>query len=201
MSQDTMKDFFSLLEFLWQHLLVALAIAAVGVPAFILIVRAGRRPQRARLRRLIGRHYSEEKSLVGIGNSISIDDKTGRFAVIDGDAALVCRAEELVSAEFHPSSKESLRASLVVVTTNPALPRFEITVVNFREDKLMQIHARLLALQKQGRASKPPHNHEAAADGIVPAVQELNRSIVALTETTRTLADELHRQRTGHKGA
>ncbi len=204
MSQDAAKDFFSLLDLLLQYRWIVLAIVVVGVPASVWIIRSGRRSNRALLRKLMGKNYSDEKSLIGIGNSISIDDKARHFAVIEGDSAFVCRADELVSAECRLSSKGNPTASLIIVTTNPALPRFIMTVSEFREDKLVQIHARLLALQKQGGAAKALQPRKeaqstAAADKILPAVEELNQSIIALTGVARKLVDELHKQRVGHK--
>jgi len=198
------EDFGSVLKFLYENLWYVLAIVAIGVPLVILLVRAGRRPNRARLRKLIGRDYSDEKSLIGIWNSISIDDKARRFAVIVSDLTYVCTADEIVAADYKPSSKESLFAKLTVHTTNPALPIFEISVINFREDRLEQIHARLMALQKQGGPAKPATGHETppvAGDDKITAIEELNRSIVALTEVARKLADELHEHRMhGKKG-
>src|SRR5262245_42302360 len=65
------------------------------------------RPQnRTRLRALIGPNYSEDKSFIGVGNSISVDYKSGRFAIISDDREFYARPMKFFQPILHLRPKE-----------------------------------------------------------------------------------------------
>src|SRR5262249_9127324 len=190
---------------------IALLIAFSVFSIYILVTQTRRPRNRKRLRALIGPNYSEDKSFIGVRNSISVDDKSGRFAIISGGQEFLCEANEILSAEFTPSTKGSL-ATLAIEMASEAHPRFEMSVA-FREDKLREIHRLLKVLQKQDpqphleqqaallqKQDPQPHLEQQAAlitenDRLFHAVERLNCSIVTLTEVAKTISDEFQQYR------
>jgi len=171
----------------WYALLIVFSVFSI----YILMTRTLRPRNRKRLRALIGPNYSEDKSFIGVGNSISVDDKSGRFAIISDDCEFLCAANEILSAEFTPSSKGNF-STLAIEMASEAHPRFEMSGF-FRGDKLREVHRLLKVLQKQ---DPQPHLEQQAAlitenDRLVHAVERLNCSIVTLTEVAKTISDEL----------
>ena len=163
------------------------------------MTRTLRPRNRKRLRALIGPNYSEDKSFIGgfinVWNSISVDDKSGRFAIISDDREFLCAANEILSAEFTPSSKGNF-STLAIEMASEAHPRFEMSGF-FRGDKLREVHRLLKVLQKQ---DSQPHLEQQAAlitenDRLVHAVERLNCSIVTLTEVAKTISDEFQQYR------
>jgi hypothetical protein len=180
----------------WYALLIVFSVVSI----YILSTWTLRPSNRARLRALIGPNYNEGKSVIGIANSISVDDKSGRFGIISDDREFLCAANEILSAEFTSSSKTSVFATLAIEMAGEAHPKFEISVLFFREDKLREVHRLLKVLQKQDRA--PQHQLEEQAafrenDRLVHAIERLNCSIVMLTEVAKTISDELQHHRIG----
>src|SRR5262249_11745570 len=138
---------------------IALLIAfSVFISVFFYYIFVTPRPEnRKRLRALIGPNYSEDKSFIGLGNSISVDDKSGRFAIISRDREFLCAANEILSAEFTPLT--SFFATLAIDMASEAHPRFEMSGF-FRGDKLREVHRLLKVLQKQ---DPQPHLEQQAA--------------------------------------
>jgi hypothetical protein len=211
---DLSAFYSSLFGFIATHLLIALGVVLI----FVLIVWLLRRRNRANLRTLLGEGYSEENSFIGAGISICVDNKSRRFAVVDLGTEVLCTADELVSAELTTVSADQLMAQLLIVTNNAALPRVKMVVWFFRQDRLAEIHSRMLALQNAERVTqrrpaqtadlvkndakldRPEQTADSVRDDakLVLAVGQLNHSIVTLTEVVRNIAEELREQHPVH---
>jgi hypothetical protein len=113
-----------------------------------------RRNRRKALHDLLGDGFRENHSYIRCLASISVDEKSQRFAVIDSKRKVLCKAEEIIGLEFTPGTLAGEEAKyskakkvLAIETINENLPRIQITPSMFGEAQLGEIYVRLKKIQ------------------------------------------------------
>jgi hypothetical protein len=148
----------------------------------------GRRRRRKALRDMLGAAFANDKCFARWNCGIAVNDEGLEFAYASRGTAVLCCAEDILTAEF--KAVQNVYNALTIETKNANLPHVSIPAYFVGNHRLAEVGARLNAMRKviSERNQKPDHQSpESEGPTLEQAVLKLTEAVISLADVVKQL--------------